>query len=254
MKFLLNLAHASLISSEKAKNLSNNRDSSGRSWKLNTKKLKVEAPSTSKQANAADAAHSSTPYSGTYSKKGNIQNIFRNMKSFEEGGPKYTQLTNSILFMFCKDSQAITAVERESFKELIKDLAPNYKISCRKPFAKRLEEKYIKVSANYKKIFKNFNNITLTTDIWTDAFNSRSFLGLPAHYLIGLKMETVVFGVDEVPVAHTSKNIKNKLHQMCEEWEINTNQISTIVTDNASNIVKAAKDLIGEASHSTRKN
>ena len=81
-----------------------------------------------------------------------IKDFFDNVKSFQEGGRKHSKLTDKILFMICKDSQPVATVEREGFKELMKHIAPTYKMPCRKTFARRLDEKYEKLSKDYKKI------------------------------------------------------------------------------------------------------
>ena len=76
--------------------------------------------------------------------------------------------------MICKDSQPVATVEREGFQELIKYAAPNYKLLCRKTFSSGLDEKYEKISNDYKKTLKSIKDITLTTDLWSDTLNTRS--------------------------------------------------------------------------------
>lgn len=179
----------------------------------------------------------------------NLKSYFNSAKSFESGGKNYKKLTEKILYMVCKDSQALNIVEREGFTELIKHLAPHYSIPCRKTFGKYLDEKYDEISVKYKELIRTIINITLTTDLWTDSLNNRSFLGITAHYLVGSEMESIMLGVHEFPGSHTSDNIKEKLSDILFDWGIPLDNVSAIVTDNAANIVKAAKDLFGENRH-----
>ena len=98
---------------------------------------------------------------------------------------KHKKLTDKILYTICKDSQPVATVERGGFQELIKYLAPRYKLLCRKTFSRRLDEKYGKISNDYKETLKSVKDITLTTNLWSNTLNTRSFLGITAHYLIG---------------------------------------------------------------------
>ena len=176
----------------------------------------------------------------------NVRKVFENMTSFKEEGCKHKKLNDKIIFMICKDSQALNIVEREGYKNLINYLAPHYSMPCRKTFGKMIDEKYEKISAEYKKMLKMVKDITLTTDLWTETLNTRSFLGITAHYRVGVAIESVILGVYEFPLSYTAENLKTKLKDVCDEWVITIDRISAIVTDNAANIVRAVKDFIGE--------
>ena len=88
-------------------------------------------------------------------------------------------------------------------------------------------------------MLKTVKDITLTTDLWSDTLNTRSFLGITAHFLQGSEIVSGVIGVYDFPTTHTFAHLEEKLQDVFNEWEINLDQISAIVTDNASNIVKA---------------
>ena len=119
----------------------------------------------------------------------------------------------------------------------------------RKTFGKRIDEKYEKISAECKKMLKTVKDITLTSDLWTDTLNTRSFLGITAHYRLGVAIEIVILSVYKFPLSHTAENLKTKLKDVCDEWRITIDQICAIVPDNAANIVRAVKDFIGEYKH-----
>ena len=148
--------------------------------------------------------------------------------------------------MICKDSQLVATVEREGFQELIKYVAPNYKLPGRKTFSRRLNEKYSNISNDYKETLKSIKDITLTTDLWSDTLNTRSFLGITAHYLVGSEIISVVIKFYEFELAHASANVDEKLRELCTEWGIDPDNIITIVIDNADNIVEAVKAFVGK--------
>ena len=202
--------------------------------------------SSTSDCNSNSVEISSSSSTAASHNKENIKDVFTNITSYQKGGFKHTKLTDKILYMICKDSQPVATVEREGFQELIKYVAPNYKLPCRKTFSRRLDEKYEKMSNDYKKTLKSIKDITLTTDLWSDTLNTRSFLGITAHYLEGSEIISVVIGVYEFELAHTSANLEEKLREVCTEWGIDPDNIITIVTDNAANIVKAVEDFVGK--------
>ena len=229
--------------------------------KLNSvnKTLKVELEekaSTSSQLKAADNPFPDPGPNRIHNKSStseripeNIKDVFGKIRSFEEGGIKYKKLSNKIQHMICKDSQAIVAVEREGFKDLIKYVAPNYKMPSKKTLASYLDNKYNEISEIYKEKLKGVTDKTLTTDLWTDILNTRSFLGITAHFLDGLKMATVILGCYEFSVSHTFANITEKIRELCAGWGIIKEQLSAIVTDNASNVIKAVKNFLRVNGH-----
>ncbi|XP_033228569.1 uncharacterized protein LOC117180276 [Belonocnema kinseyi] len=64
---------------------------------------------------------------------------FKQVKSFEEGGSKYGQMTNAVLYMIAKDNLPLNTVEKECFKYLIKTTIPLYSIPSRKIIKRRVD-------------------------------------------------------------------------------------------------------------------
>ncbi|CAH1972665.1 unnamed protein product [Acanthoscelides obtectus] len=55
--------------------------------------------------------------------------------------------------------------------------------------------------------------------------------------------------VYELDQRHTSEYLGQCLSSICEEWNISDLKITTVVTDNGANIVKAVSDLFGKNRH-----
>ncbi|XP_018315696.1 uncharacterized protein, partial [Mycetomoellerius zeteki] len=123
------------------------------------------------------------------------------------GGAKAADITNKITFMLAKDNTAFSTVEKEGFCTLMKTLAPLYKIPCRKTITRCLEEKYE----------------TLTIDTWTEPLNRISYLGLTVHFLMENEHKSVTI-------------------DLTSEWNIRSENIAFIVSNNAANIKKAIID------------
>jgi hypothetical protein len=140
--------------------------------------------------------------------------------------------------MIAKDYLPFSTVKKEGFQTFMKTVAPLYKIPSRKKITGLIEEKYEFLSDMIKIRFSNIKNLCLTTDIWTDTLNTKSFLGFTAHYISKETYKSVTIGVTELNDRHTSENIKMWLLSIIREWNINIENIVVVVSDNAANIKK----------------
>ncbi|XP_066583331.1 E3 SUMO-protein ligase ZBED1-like [Prorops nasuta] len=182
---------------------------------------------------------------GSTSKQPRIDLTLRNQTSFQDGGKKALEITSNLLFMIAKDNMSFSTVEKEGFTTFVKTIAPLYKIPCRATITRLMEEKYQVLSSNIKSLLSNTKYMSLTTDIWTDPLNVKSFLGLTAHFIHEDKHKTVTIGVTELCDRHSSNNIQMWLLDVTEKWKIKQESVVTVVCDNGANIKKAVKDVFG---------
>lgn len=159
-----------------------------------------------------------------------------------DGGTKAAEFTNNLVFMIVRDNLPFATVEKEGFRTFMKTVAPLYKIPNRKKITSLVEEKYEILSSMIKTQFLNIIHLCLTTDIWTDTLNTKSFLGLTAHYILKETYKSVTVGVTELNDRHTSENIKMWLLNIIRDWNINKESIIIVVLDNAPNMKKAITD------------
>lgn len=87
---------------------------------------------------------------------------------------------------------------------------------------------------------QNIERSAITTDIWTHTQTTTSYLGQTFHYLKNFEAKMVSMGAIGKTESHTSENITAYLNSVLQMWEIDRSKIISIVTDNASNLVKAA--------------
>lgn len=151
--------------------------------------------------------------------------------------------------MIAKDNLPFTTVENEGFQRFMKKFSPLYKIPSRKKITNLIEEKYEFLSGMIKNQFSTINNLCLTTDIWTDTLNTKSFLGLTAHFISTETYKSVTIGVTELNDRHTSENIKMWLLNIIRDWNINEENIVIVVTDSAANMKKAVTEAFGTEKH-----
>lgn len=91
--------------------------------------------------------------------------------------------------------------------------------------------------------------LTLTSDTWTADMQTKSFMGITIHFIKDSKLISDNIWITELCESHTAAYIESQLTEILATWEINTNKIVAVVTDNAPNIVKAVSDTFGISKH-----
>ncbi|XP_022904565.2 E3 SUMO-protein ligase ZBED1-like [Onthophagus taurus] len=157
-----------------------------------------------------------------------ITSSFEDMCAFTSSGNKTKRFNNALLFMICTHA-----------KHVFKVVAPQYKLPSISTITRWVDERYDCLSKLYSNKLKEVQNITLTTDIWSDSMQMRSFLGVTAHFGINTEIHSITLGVYELDNRHTLEYISEKILNTCMEWGIEKEKVSAVVTDNAANMVKA---------------
>ncbi|XP_066596242.1 E3 SUMO-protein ligase ZBED1-like [Prorops nasuta] len=168
----------------------------------------------------------------TKRKQPRIDTTLVKQSSFQDGGSKAAEITNKILFMLAKDNMPYQTVEKEG-----------------KTITKLMEEKYDVLSTMIKNNLSKVENLSLTTDIWTDPLNTRSYLGVTSHYIVNSKHKSVTIGVTELTERHTSDYIESWFLDIINDWKIKSDSIVVVVSDSGANIKKAIKDAFGSEKH-----
>lgn len=80
--------------------------------------------------------------------------------------------------MMAKDNMLLNTPDKEGFQFFMKTVAPHYKLGGRKMFTKLIDQKYEVLSDAFKSKLEKVSNFVLTTNVWTDTLNTKSFLGI----------------------------------------------------------------------------
>ncbi|XP_046744289.1 E3 SUMO-protein ligase ZBED1-like [Diprion similis] len=155
--------------------------------------------------------------------------------------------------MVCRDNLPLSTSEHEGFKRFVKKAVPQYKLPCRTTLTRMIDTKY----EFFKKIsmaeFATLKSVTLTCDIWTEDQTKQSYLGITVHYLpdSGSDDEICSANIGVVPLSesHTSAYIAKVICESLSDWNISTDSISLMVTDNGANMVAAAREVFGSSRH-----
>jgi hypothetical protein len=81
--------------------------------------------------------------------------------------------------MIAVDHMPLSITEKKGFKFFKKKSVPLYKPPSKNTIIKLLDEKYEILGERLKQIY-----ITLTTDIWADTLNIRSYLFITLQFII----------------------------------------------------------------------
>ncbi|XP_056641517.1 E3 SUMO-protein ligase ZBED1 [Diorhabda sublineata] len=192
----------------------------------------------------SDEASSSTPKRA----RSDIGAAFSKISAYAKDGDKNKQITQSIAKMICRDSLPYSMVEGTGFKNLMKTVAPLYKVPCRKTITNLIDTKYEEKKIIIKEKLRSVKNVCLTLDEWKD-MQLRSFLGVSVHFIENYKMKTINIACEPLHDNHRGEYLSEVILKVCENWGLSHEKIVSVTTDNGSNIVKAIEITFGRAKH-----
>ena len=114
----------------------------------------------------------------------------------------------------------------------------------RKKIANLVEEKAHEIVNCIKKELHN-RLFSLKIDIASRL--DRSVLGINAQFIDGDSLKIRTLAVAEFSRSHSSSNIRQKIIEVLSKFDLNANQVYSITTNNARNIVKAVKEFSSTA-------
>lgn len=184
-----------------------------------------------------DDIHDASTSSGT------ITSFFKKQTVYDRNSHRKLELDKALVFMVRKDFQPFSIVDDVGFKNFTKLLDPRYDLPSRKTLTnvflkKQYEESKIKLLA----IFEGVLYISLTCDLWTSRSNE-GYLTVTSHFIdTDFNMRCAVLSTNLMKGSHTAKNIAEEIQIICNTWKIRE-KIVSIVTDNASSMIKACEIL-----------
>jgi hypothetical protein len=185
-----------------------------------------------------ESLESSNIESSQTNKMKRIDNFFAPMSKYN-----IEHVNFCLISMICLDLQPISIVENEGFLSYSKSLNSNYKVPSRSTVVKLLHSLYETVNDFMMGFLHSASKFALTTDIWKSDSN-RAYITLTAHFTINKKLVHCSLDTQPITINEKAETIKVIIEKMLTKWEIEKQQISAIVTDNASNIISAC-NLLG---------
>ena len=167
---------------------------------------------------------------------------------YKQNDPKQQRFLRNLPMFVASSLQSFSVVDDEEFRNMIMDL--DFRIVC--PSRKHLSTKLIpdKALEMQKSLISQLSDCTelsMTIDIWTNR-QMRSYIGITAHFIRDWKLQNAMLVCKRFTGRHTADNIVAQYEEVINAFHIR-GKITNIVTDNASNMIKAFrfKDGLKEA-------
>ncbi|XP_053203294.1 zinc finger BED domain-containing protein 4-like [Panonychus citri] len=126
---------------------------------------------------------------------------------------------------------------------MIKCLSPHARVPSRKAITNMISDMFQRKKDLVKLHLTTINYVSFTCDIWTDTFNSRSYLGLTCHYIDDYHPQSICLAVKHMNESHSADHIAAIIREVMADYEISGDKVVTIVTDGAANMVNAANQI-----------
>ena len=139
----------------------------------------------------------------------------------------------------------ISIVNNVGFRAMLRTFEPRYVVPDRKTFSQNYipeiyQSEKARIAAAMTRGLKNFS---LTTDGWTSRAN-HSYITHTMHYIDELwNLHAHLLDTAEMPLEHTGVNLADELKDSLARWDLKDDDLVSITTDNARNIVCATEIL-----------
>ena len=104
-----------------------------------------------------------------------------------------------------------------------------------------------------KDALASVTSVSITLDIWTSR-DMRSYLGITAHFIRTFKLESVMLACNRFSGKHTAEHILENYQEILANFDLSSSKISSVITDSASNMIRAFVTLPGLDSQSANDN
>ncbi|KAK8759128.1 hypothetical protein V5799_003240, partial [Amblyomma americanum] len=142
------------------------------------------------------------------------------------------------------DGMPLSVLERIAFRSFTEKFLPRFNIVSRKTITCRITiegESTVKPALRLELRHVECRCLHLSLDFWT-SFSKESVIGVKVYFIDSaweLRSDVLAFATFEV--VHTGKNIESKVESLQQKRDLKPEHIGFVMTDNATNIVKAFK-------------
>ncbi|XP_015786600.1 zinc finger BED domain-containing protein 1-like [Tetranychus urticae] len=171
-----------------------------------------------------------------------IATSFKNIQSVKSGHFK-EQIDMALFWWIISDCRPFKIVESAEFVSFIKSLNSQYVLPKRKAVTSNILRLYKTKKELVVTHLKTIEMFSLTSDIWTDQMNSRSYIGLTLHYLDGYEQKSICIGARNFDESHTAINIADIITSILSDYDIPMEKVISFTTDSASNMIAAVNHL-----------
>ena len=162
----------------------------------------------------------------------------QSVKKWKADDQRPISLTSRLVSFVADDLMPLSLVESTAFRSYSYESNPAFVMPSRKYMSSvLLPRRAEKVRTDLTERMRQADDISLTLDLWSSR-DMRSFVDITGHFVSGFALQTVMVACKRFHGSHTA----NRIHQVFEETLASyaiQGKISAVVTDNASNMVRA---------------
>ena len=177
-------------------------------------------------------------------KQASLSDMFANPKYTPESSRR-KELNKKLLKMIVKDLRPESIVEDEGFREFVEALDKKYVLPCRATLRNKLiPEAFKEIMEEVLDEISKADHVALTTDMWTSS-STDAFNAVTAHFWDSAvkKLKTKVLQCSKFEGRHTADALMKDIVKAQNQFKISKEKIAAVISDNASNIRKALKDM-----------
>ena len=160
------------------------------------------------------------------------------LQKYTANDAKQQELTDAVLDFIVHQLLPLSVVESDAFKHLMDIADPCFKLPNRKQMSARLlTEEYNNTQRDIIARLRDVDHVSVTLDLWSNR-QMRSYIGVTCHYILDWELKSSVLACCKFSGSHTSANIVQQFQDVMAKFEL-SDKVTCIVTDNASNMIKA---------------
>ena len=142
--------------------------------------------------------------------------------------------------MCARDLHQISILKGGWFKDFCMELNPSYDVPGRTTISKYVSIACDQLKTDLIKTISSQPGVSLTTDHWT-SLAMEGYITVTGHFIDkDWKFNNCVLATRKTTEKHSVVNIQTDLMNVCREFAINAENLTSLVTDNASNMVSCA--------------
>ncbi|MEW8547555.1 MAG: hAT transposon family protein [Candidatus Thiodiazotropha sp.] len=163
--------------------------------------------------------------------------------------PKWQKITEKLAQMCARDLRPLSIVEGGGFKDFCNELNPSYDVPGKTTITNYLTLSYDQMKSDLVKSISSQPGVSLTTDHWTSVA-TEGYITVTGHFVDeNWNFQNYVLATRKTTERHTGENIYADLQSVCREYAIKDENITCLVSDNASNMVSCAALLPDNITH-----
>ena len=163
---------------------------------------------------------------------------FLTVKKYTTTDSRQTRATDALTSLVAELMLPLSIVESPAFKKFTDSLDSRFAMPSRKHLSSTLlTKKHEAIMSKMNHVLDEVDSVSLTLDLWSNR-QMRGFMGITCHFIMNWSMQSLMLACRRFIGRHTTDNIAQYYHETVTSNKISST-IVTIVTDNASNEIKA---------------